>query len=462
MAGFASHTPVRAIVPLIAAAMLGVVLLTWVLTSFTDSTTQLADASTTSVSLVAQYMLDRRWIEDWFVRIGFDVIQVGLYAVKGLWITGALYLLFSPSASAATTPGADTARSSPGRWARRRCRAHSGHGSQTLSVVSGSVLHQHQGARVRNQLDGSHVKFDLILTNPPFQDTVNRNKTPHKLWIDFTLAVFDRLIAEGGSLVQVSPASFGSPSNIVLRLMEENQTNVLRFATEAHFPDVGSTFSDYWIEKRDNTERPTRVIKGLDDFEIELDRSMAYLPNDLGRISLSVHKKVMFAGLPKLAVEWDYVACHNIRRKDPNPTLVEKKDEAHPFPVFHTNNIQWWTSIRQEWADEKKVLWTRSGYTKPFYDPGRLGGTDMAYYVRVLDEGAGQALAHNLNTQVMRYIYKTAKWSGFGNERVFAGLPQLPTDRELDEQEAFDYFGLTGEEAEYVKLALAPRRSKVV
>ncbi|GAA4742288.1 nicotinamide riboside transporter PnuC [Amnibacterium soli] len=92
--GFASSTPRRAIVPLVLAAVAGTAVLTVVLTAFTDSTTQLADASTTSVSLVAQYMLNRRWIENWFVWIAVDVVYVGLYAVKGLFITGALYLLF--------------------------------------------------------------------------------------------------------------------------------------------------------------------------------------------------------------------------------------------------------------------------------------------------------------------------------------------------------------------------------
>ncbi|GAA2753518.1 nicotinamide mononucleotide transporter [Amnibacterium kyonggiense] len=62
--GFASRTSVRAIVLLVAAAVLGTVVLTWVLTSFTDPTTQLADASTISMSLVGQYMLDRPWIEN--------------------------------------------------------------------------------------------------------------------------------------------------------------------------------------------------------------------------------------------------------------------------------------------------------------------------------------------------------------------------------------------------------------
>lgn len=92
--GFASATPRRAIVPLVLAAVAGTAVLTVVLTTFTDSTTQLADASTTAVSLIAQYMLNRRWIENWFVWIAVDVVYVALYAVKGLFITGALYLLF--------------------------------------------------------------------------------------------------------------------------------------------------------------------------------------------------------------------------------------------------------------------------------------------------------------------------------------------------------------------------------
>lgn len=304
------------------------------------------------------------------------------------------------------------------------------------------------------------MKFDLILTNPPFQDSVHRKKTPHKLWIDFTLTVFDRLLVDGGSLVQVSPASFSSPSNVVLSLMEEYRTNVLRFGTEHFFPDVGSTFSDYWIVKNTNDPTPTTVVKGDERFDIELDKSMTYLPNDLGRASISIHRKVMFADRQLLQVEWDYVDCHNIRRYDEEPTLVEERTPTHPHPVFHTNKSTWWSSIRQEWAAKPKVMWTRSGYTKPFYDPGIHGGTDMVYYVQVDSDAEGTALAANMNTLLMKYIYRTAKWSGFGNERVFANLPDLPRDRVLSDAEMFELFELTEEEVTYVRDSLEPRRRK--
>jgi nicotinamide mononucleotide transporter len=91
---FVRSTPPSAVLPLAAAGLAGTALLTWVLAAYTDSTTELADAATTAGSLVAQYLLNRRWWETWLVWIAVDVAYVGLYAVKGLWITAALYLLF--------------------------------------------------------------------------------------------------------------------------------------------------------------------------------------------------------------------------------------------------------------------------------------------------------------------------------------------------------------------------------
>ena len=304
------------------------------------------------------------------------------------------------------------------------------------------------------------MKFDLILTNPPFQDTTNRKKTPHKLWIEFTLGVFSRLLADGGSLVQVSPSSFGSPSNVVLDLMSDYQTRVLRFDTEHHFPDVASTFSDYWIEKIPHKGLPTRISTAGGMFEILLNNSFSYLPNDLGQISLSIHSKVMFSAGERLNVSWDYVSAHNIRRYDKVPSLVEKEDELHPYPVFHTNRSIWWSSERQVWAESKKVMWTRSGYTKPFYDDGVFGGTDMVYYIEVISEEEGRSLSRFLNSKLLQYIFKTAKWSGFGNERVFTGLPKVNYQELVTDVDVFDSFGLTPEEVAYVERSLVANRRK--
>jgi len=89
-----TRMPRRSILPLAVAAVAGTAIIAYALHSYTDSTTEIADAATTAVSLVAQYMLNRRWLENWFVWIAVDVAYVGLFLYKGLNITAALYLLF--------------------------------------------------------------------------------------------------------------------------------------------------------------------------------------------------------------------------------------------------------------------------------------------------------------------------------------------------------------------------------
>jgi nicotinamide mononucleotide transporter len=77
-------------------AMLGVVataVMWFVLQSIADSA-PFWDALTTALSLVAQYMLTRKLLENWLVWIAADVMYVGLYSYKHLLLTAVLYGVF--------------------------------------------------------------------------------------------------------------------------------------------------------------------------------------------------------------------------------------------------------------------------------------------------------------------------------------------------------------------------------
>jgi nicotinamide mononucleotide transporter len=52
------------------------------------------DALTTVLSLVAQWLLNRKRIENWFVWIAADLLYVWLYVARGLHLTAALYAIF--------------------------------------------------------------------------------------------------------------------------------------------------------------------------------------------------------------------------------------------------------------------------------------------------------------------------------------------------------------------------------
>ncbi|MEI6043828.1 MAG: nicotinamide riboside transporter PnuC [Chloroflexota bacterium] len=80
-------------------AILGLLLIgiTFGMTLFLESVNDSApflDGLTTVMSLIAQYMLTRKLIENWYIWIAADVIYIGLYAAKGLYLTSGLYFLF--------------------------------------------------------------------------------------------------------------------------------------------------------------------------------------------------------------------------------------------------------------------------------------------------------------------------------------------------------------------------------
>lgn len=87
----------RASMRMLAAIAVLVAVSTWGLTLYLRSIHDAApflDALTTAFSLAAQFLLTRKHIENWLIWITADVLYIGLYAWKGLYLTSILYAIF--------------------------------------------------------------------------------------------------------------------------------------------------------------------------------------------------------------------------------------------------------------------------------------------------------------------------------------------------------------------------------
>ena len=60
----------------------------------TDAALPYMDALTTSTSLVAQWMMTRKLLENWIIWVSVDVVYIGMYIYKDLLVTAVLYLVF--------------------------------------------------------------------------------------------------------------------------------------------------------------------------------------------------------------------------------------------------------------------------------------------------------------------------------------------------------------------------------
>lgn len=90
-----THIPFR-----ILAGASGVFVAVWcaiylILTNFTNSTVPLCDSFTTALSIVAMWLLAKKYVEQWIAWVVVDIVCVGLYIYKGIYFYATLYAVYS-------------------------------------------------------------------------------------------------------------------------------------------------------------------------------------------------------------------------------------------------------------------------------------------------------------------------------------------------------------------------------
>lgn len=60
----------------------------------TNAALPFLDSATTSTSLVAQWMMTKKLLENWIVWVAVDVVYIGMFIYKSLYVTSLLYFVF--------------------------------------------------------------------------------------------------------------------------------------------------------------------------------------------------------------------------------------------------------------------------------------------------------------------------------------------------------------------------------
>lgn len=77
-----------------AASVVAAALWGTMMSQLTDAAYPYWDGTIAMLSVAAQIMMTRRLIENWWWWIVVDTLAIGLFAVKGLWLTAGLYGVF--------------------------------------------------------------------------------------------------------------------------------------------------------------------------------------------------------------------------------------------------------------------------------------------------------------------------------------------------------------------------------
>jgi nicotinamide mononucleotide transporter len=66
----------------------------WALLTWLNGSAPIVDAWVTSLSLIAQWLLNRKFIQSWPVWILVDVLTIGLGVYRGMFLLAALYVIY--------------------------------------------------------------------------------------------------------------------------------------------------------------------------------------------------------------------------------------------------------------------------------------------------------------------------------------------------------------------------------
>lgn len=77
----------------VSALLYGIIL--YILLNYTNSDVPYMDSITTALSIVATWMLARKFIEHWLIWVFVDAFSAGLYVYKELWATVVLFAVYT-------------------------------------------------------------------------------------------------------------------------------------------------------------------------------------------------------------------------------------------------------------------------------------------------------------------------------------------------------------------------------
>ena len=141
------------------------------------------------------------------------------------------------------------------------------------------------------------MKFDLVITNPPYQDSSHKEKK-NTLWRKFVELSVDTLVKNDGYVALVIPSSWmGSKRLLNKFFIPYNLIAINKDECKKHF-NIGSTFS-YFVMQKTPYKGKTKIINKQISGEIATgvyninQIIFESFPRDISSLSTSIVKKVL-------------------------------------------------------------------------------------------------------------------------------------------------------------------------
>ena len=285
-----------------------------------------------------------------------------------------------------------------------------------------------------SDLDNLQMEFDVIIGNPPYQDS-STNCYSKKLWMDFTFKALE-LLKKGGYVALVTPQSFIGVTRVpaTFRKLFTTEASLIKINHDSgeRFPGIGVDICSWGASKKPYNGS-TEVISGGESRTLDVRK---VLPTPFAKkakqdLANKIHEQFKGAGVPVI----------DLQRVD----IDLQPDPEGEYTVYTSGrNKNYKTSEKPPTHGQWKFVVSGSATYKQWFVT-QSAVTGHNFYVPVDNPEEGLAYGETLSIpEMVVYLDVWKRTSGF--TPAIKNKNCLPDLRSLTSKELQDIFQLTPEE----------------
>lgn len=227
-------------------------------------------------------------------------------------------------------------------------------------------------------------KFDILISNPPYQEQKEGNKKTQAIWHFFVEKYFN-ILSENGYLSMIHPSTWRNADGIFKNVQKLIKSKQLLYLEIHDLIDgvknfnAQTTYDWYCLKNCKNNNFISKIRTFDGDIENVDISDMEFIPSRMYNI---FNKVIAKKEEEKVEILHSYSAYET--RK--NYISKDKKD-GFKYPCVYTitkgKKINlWWSNEKNEHFDIPKVIWSNGSATEPIIDEnGDYGLTQFAYAI---------------------------------------------------------------------------------
>ena len=313
-------------------------------------------------------------------------------------------------------------------------------------------------------LNMNKTKFNIIISNPPFQKPNKTDSTKlstKPLYDKFVIKAFDYLY-DDGFLSFIHPVSWRRVSKEIKILPFFLNKKVLYLYTNNNYKGFGKSaplINYYVIQNSKNTQNVTDYDTFFDGIKYSgkliLSNQFKFIPMLLSKEVTNILNKILLKQNNKLNIQ-----LHSRISSSKRNSMSLKKNKEYKYKNIHnysiktnTYNYRWSKKKHPNYNIPKIIMNFKGGYKyyNPIIAPNNIGITDNTMYIPLHNI----KLLNLLKSDIIKFILKITQFnygSNAKNEFHILNLITIPPNKYLKSNELiYTYYGITKNEKQFIK-----------